>query len=269
MDTPTPDYIARALGRIVDEIRTRAIDGITAIHHRNNAAGRLESGVTLVQSNEEMLALMKEAMKRGAEFVFNAYGDVTPAGVAALRKFGDELTLVVAAPVIKWANAGKSGSAGPIKAKMADDLKQRLGEALDAALDDFSHGMHGNSRLRKEPVVSNIINNTISNSPGAVAQAGIGEFSQSAIVQHSGNLIKAIEAFLAATEFQKLDPEKRDAVADVADALKSEAAKAEPDPGKLKRWGLRLSALTKEFGLHMAATAIWHSLGAMFTGTAF
>jgi hypothetical protein len=269
MNTPTPEYVARALSRFVDETRTRAIDAVTNIHSRNTAAGRLESGATLIESNDEMLALMKGTMKQGAEFIFNAYEDVTAAGVAALRKFGDDLALVVAAPVVEWAEAGQGGPGERLKAQMADELKKRLDIARNAALDDFSHGMHGNSRLRKEPVVANIINNTISNSPGAVQQAGIGDFSQSAIIQNSGNLIKAIDAFLATPEFQKLDPEKRNAVADVAEALKNEAAKTQPDPGRLHRWGLRLSALTKEFGLHMAATTVWHALGAMFSGTAF
>lgn len=269
MSKPTPQYVQRALGRIVGEARTEAINGVTAIQRRNSAAGRLDSGNTLVDSNEAMLALMKAMMKRGAETTFNAFEEVTDGGVRLLMNFGQALAKTVAAPVIEWAEADKGGPSAGIKAKMADELQERLRRMLNDELDDFSHGMHGGARLKKEPVVNSIINNTMNNSPGAVQQAGVGKFSQSAFTQQTAHLTQAIDAFLASPEFQQLAPEQKDAVADVADALKHEAAQSEPNPGKLRRWGERLSGLTKEFGLHVAASGVWHALGAIFPGAVF
>jgi hypothetical protein len=267
MSTPSPEYVKRALARIAEDTRVHAANAISTIHRRNNAAGRLDSGNTLIESNEEMLALMKATMRQGAELVFNAFEQVTTEGVMLLTDFSQSLMAVVSAPVIEWADAGRTGPSGQTKLQMAHELEKRLVMAAHAALDDFSHGMQGNVRLRKEPLVNNIINNTMTNSPGAVQQAGVGTFSQSAFIQQTANLVKALDAFLASEEFQKLDEAKRDAVGDVADALKQEAAKKEPDAGKLRRWGSRLSDLTKEFGLHVAATGIWHALGAIFPGS--
>ena len=196
MSKPTPQYVQRALGRIVGEARTEAINGVTAIQRRNSAAGRLDSGNTLVDSNEAMLALMKAMMKRGAETTFNAFEEVTDGGVRLLMNFGQALAKTVAAPVIEWAEADKGGPSAGIKAKMADELQERLQRMLNDELDDFSDGMHGGARFKKEPVVNSIINNTMNNSPGAVQQAGVGKFSQSAFTQQTAHLTQAIDAFL-------------------------------------------------------------------------
>jgi hypothetical protein len=221
MSKPTPDYVRRALARLVENMRAEAVNTVTAIRHRNNAVGRLESGATIIESNEAMLALMKTVMRQGAELTFNAFEEVTREGTLLLMDFGQSLADVLAVPVIEWAKVG--GSIEALKRKFAGELRQQLDGILYAELDDFSHGMHGGARLSKEPVVANIINNTMTNSPGAVQQAGVGDFSQTAFTQQTANLVKAIDILLASDEFQKLDDEKRSAVGDVADALKHEA----------------------------------------------
>jgi hypothetical protein len=43
---------------------------------------------------------------------------------------------------------------------------------------------------------------------------------------------------------------------DLADVVKMEAEKAEPDAGKLKRWGEKLVKLSGEVGLKVASSAI-------------
>jgi hypothetical protein len=186
---------------------------------------------------------------------------VTPEGIDLLQQFSAALEQKVAAPVWDWTKVG----AEPIKLKMAKELDLRLAEISAAAIDDFEHGMMGGARLKNDHVVS-IVNNMI-NSPGGVQQAGVGEFSQTAFTDQSNNLIRAIDGLLASAEFQKLDEDKRDAVSDVANSLKQEATSGDPDPGRLKRWGLRLSTMTKEFGLHVAAAGVWHALGVIFSGS--
>ena len=264
MTSPSPAYIKRALDRLLEKARETAHAAISRIHTTNAAAGRLESGITLIQSNDAMLALMKTSIDEGLLLVFNAFEKVTAEGIELLQQFSQALARVLAAPVWEWAKTEDPTAA--IKLKMAKELDVRLAEISAAAIDDFEHEMVGGARLKKEHVVS-IVNNMI-NSPGGVQQAGVGEFSQTAFADQSNNLIRAIDDLLASAEFQNLDEDKREAVADVANALKQEATNEDRDPGRLRRWGQRLSALTKEFGLHVAAAGVWHALGIIFSGSA-
>jgi hypothetical protein len=128
--------------------------------------------------------------------------------------------------------------------------------------DDFAHGMKGSERLKKDPVVSIVANQT--GSPGAVQQIGVGDFSQSAFVENHQQLIDAITKALASPEFAKLHPDHKEGFKDVADTLLDEAKKPKPDPGKLKRWGARLSELSVQLGLEVAAAEIVELIGGMF-----
>jgi hypothetical protein len=261
MTSPSPAYVKRALDRLLEKARENASAGISRVHRENAAVGRLESGITLIQSNDAMLALMKTSIDEGVLLVFNAFEKVTTEGIELLQQFGVALEKVLATPVWEWAKVDDP-TAG-FKLKMAKELDERLAEVSAAAIDDFENGMMRGARLKKEHVVS-IVNNMI-NSHGGVQQAGVGDFSQTAFTDQSNNLIRAIDGLLASAEFQNLDEDKQEAVADVANALKQEAIKNDPDPGRLRRWGLRLSALTKEFGLHVAAAGVWHALGLIFS----
>ena len=55
-------------------------------------------------------------------------------------------------------------------------------------------------------------------------------------------LINAIDRALASQEFVTLKPDEQEAFSDTAAVVKEEAAKAEPDVGKLKQWGTVLEA---------------------------
>ncbi|MCK1418906.1 hypothetical protein IVB55_39465 [Bradyrhizobium sp. CW4] len=205
---------------------------------------------------------MKTSINEGISPVFNSFEKVTPEGVELVQQFSSALEKVLAAPVWQWAKVSDE----PVKMKIARELDVRLAEVSAAAIDDFKHGMTmGGFRLKKEPTLS-IVNNMV-NSPGAVQKAGIGDgFSQTAFTDQSNNLLRAIDHLLTSAEFQKLDQEKQDEIADVTHSLKQEAASDNPDPGRLKRWGLKLSGLTKAFGLHVAAAGVWHALGEIFSG---
>jgi hypothetical protein len=149
-------------------------------------------------------------------------------------------------------------------AEIVDRMQTAMREKWERLLDDFKHGMMGSERLKKDPVVSIVSNQT--NSPGAVQQIGVGEFSQSALVQNHQSLVDAVNKALASPEFAKLEPSQKEGFKDVADKLLDEAKKEKPEPGKLKRWGHRLGELATQLGLHVAATEIVHLVGSMFPG---
>ena len=144
-------------------------------------------------------------------------------------------------------------------------IQHGLFDRRNRLTDDFQHGMLGSQRLKRDPLVSVI--NTQSNSPGAIQQVGIGDnFSQSAFTNTHHQLLQAIDRALNSQEFNSLNPEQRAAFSDTAAVVKEEAAKAEPDVGKLMRWGTRLGWLAKELGMGVAAGEIVELLKAMFGG---
>jgi len=153
----------------------------------------------------------------------------------------------------------------PVGGEIINKMEVSLRECKDIILDNFKHGMTGNERLKKDPLL-NVINNQ-SNSPGAILQVGIGDnFSQSAFTQNHHELVNAIDRALASAEFSQLNQEQKDAFSDTAVVVKEEAAKPTPDVGKLKRWGTRLVDLSKDIGMKVAAGEIVHLLNSMFGG---
>lgn len=152
----------------------------------------------------------------------------------------------------------------PVGGDIINKMEVALGERKDSLLDNFRHGMVGSQKLKKDPVVSIVSHQT--NSPGAIQQVGVGDFSQKAFADNHQPLVDAVSKALASPEFAKLEPAQKDGFKDVADALLDEAAKEKPNPGKLKRWGERLAEIGKELGLHVAATEIVHIITSMFSG---
>jgi hypothetical protein len=104
------------------------------------------------------------------------------------------------------------------------------------------------------------------NSPGAVQQLGVGDFSQSAMVQNYAPLVHAIDAAINSDEFKSLKPEQQVAFSDIADAIKDEAGKSSPDGSKLKRWGQRLLNFANEVGMKVAVSTIAQVLSKIFVG---
>jgi hypothetical protein len=124
------------------------------------------------------------------------------------------------------------------------------------------YGTSGHERMKKDPIIGII--NTQSNSPGAIQQVGVGEFSQSAFVQHHQQLVAAIDRALASPEFQQLQQAQREGFRDIADVVKGEATKPSPDPSKLKRWSERLLGMGREIGMRMAVSEIGQAIAHIF-----
>lgn len=109
----------------------------------------------------------------------------------------------------------------------------------------------------------------ITNSLGAAHQTVVDDHNQQTIQQQNSELIKIVDQILASDEFKSLSEANRDAVQDTAEALRGEIAKQVPDQSRIRRWAERLLAFAKEFGMHMAATALtkllmaWPALNAI------
>src|SRR5262249_4787935 len=115
----------------------------------------------------------------------------------------------------------------------------------------------GGARLGKDSIVS--VMATITNSPGAILQAGAGNV-QKALATGSGHIRSELQKLVTTKEVQNLAPEDKQSVMHVADVLGSEIDKPSPDPSKVARWGKRLIELAERFGIAVAASGVSHAL---------
>jgi hypothetical protein len=236
---------------------------MTQIASKMAGNGTLNSSMTFVQYWQAGLRILDREANEACKFVYNLTeehtGDPYKQAEFCVGRMCENIILAVSE---KAGHAGKLGGGyGDIVSRMRVEMEAKR----DNLLADFKNGMLGSERLKKDPLL-NVINNQ-TNSPGAIQQVGIGDnFSQSAFTQHHQELVKAIDRALASIEFIQLNQEQKDAFSDTAMVVKEEVSKPTPDVGKLKRWGGRLVELSKDIGMKVASGEIVHLLNSMFGG---
>jgi hypothetical protein len=256
MDT---EYLDRSLTQRVAAVRADCGAALDRVMRQNAAAGRLASGASLKMFTDETLAAFKAAYLEAQQFTFNLMGSHEQ--FDRLNKFASEAIGILMAEVTGRSN--RLGIHGTVVPNHLATIQHSLEDLRRTLTDDFAHGMRGNERVKKDPVV-NVINNQ-TNSPGAIQQVGIGDnFSQTAFTQNHQELVSAIDRALASDEFGRLGLDGKEAFNDTALVVKEEAAKAQPDVGKLKRWGRRLVDLGKDLGMKVGTAEIVHLLAKMF-----
>jgi hypothetical protein len=255
------DYLSRGLNQRVADLQKSSGHELEVIMRQAAAAGRLASGATLKQFTDACLADFEKAYLDAQQCAVRLTG--TNAAVEQLHECASLMINVLMQEVSGRAN--RLGISGTLVPNQLNVIHHGLIDKRTRLTDDFKHGMRGSERLKKDPLVSVINNQT--NSPGAIQQVGIGDnFSQAAFTKNHQELINAIDRALTSREFAGLSPAQQEAFADTAVVVKEEAAKAEPDVGKLKRWGIRLGGLAKELGMTVAAAEIVELLGSIFGG---
>jgi hypothetical protein len=100
---------------------------------------------------------------------------------------------------------------------------------------------------------------SITNSPGAILQAGSGNV-QKALSTGTGNIRSELQKLVDSDDVKKLPAEDRQAIIDVADVLANELDRPTPDPSRLARWGKRLVELAERFGVAVAASGVSNAL---------
>jgi hypothetical protein len=101
---------------------------------------------------------------------------------------------------------------------------------------------------------------TVSNSPGAVVQAGLGNVQKILSIDGRTDVRSALTRFLESKEVQALAPDDRQGLEDLADVLTVELEKSAPDTSKLARWGKRLLEVAEKLGVAIAASGLGHLL---------
>lgn len=253
-------YLGRSLDNRLPDVYEAVSREINTIQARHAAAGRLQSGATLIAFEEVAANLFKSTVADASKFTFEFTEGHEPEALVYLKNFANRVQQMIMAEITEKADRLNLGA---VTATQMEKVRVKLERFKEQALADFSHGMQGSERLKKDSVVS-VINNQI-NSPGGIQQVGIGDnFSQTAFTQNHNELVAAINRALISQEFTQLSTEQKEALSDTAAVVKEEASKAVPDDGKLKRWGRRLVDLSKDLGMKVATTEIVHLLAKMF-----
>jgi hypothetical protein len=253
-------YLGRSLDNRVPDVHEVVSREVNALQSRHAATGRLQSGATLIGFEEIASKLLRSSIADASRFTFEFTGGHEPEALAYLKSFAARVQHVVMTEISEKADRLGLGS---VTASHLDKVRTKLDRFREQALDDFSHGMHGSERLKRDPVVNAVINQ--SNSPGAVAQVGSGTFSQSAFTQQQHQLIQAIDQALNSAEFAALTPEQQQGFRDIADVVKTEASSAKPDTGKLQRWGKTIVSFATDVGMKLASSTIAQVLVKIFT----
>jgi hypothetical protein len=187
------EYLDRSLDRRVDELAKTVEAAVDAVMRKHAATGRLASGATIMAFKDEAMRGLAEEFRKAAQFTYNLLGNTGSPACVAMDVFSQKAEFMIVHVLEKY--APRTGLA-PVD---IDPHIVRIGEELKTKslhlLDDFSQGMLGDEKLKKEPNVS--IVNTQTNSPGAVQQVGSGNFSQTAFTQQHQTLISTIDTALA------------------------------------------------------------------------
>jgi hypothetical protein len=252
-------YLGRSLDSRLPDIYETVTHQVGALQAKHAATGRLQSGATLIAFEEIATTILKSTMADASKFVFEFTGGHEPDALAYLRNFAGRVQRIIMSEITEKATLLNLGA---VTANHLEKVRIKLERYREQALDDFSHGMRGSERLKRDPVVNAVINQ--SNSPGAVAQVGSGTFSQSAFTQQQHQLIEAIDQALNSPEFAALNPEQQQGFRDIADVVKAEASSENPDAGKLQRWGKTLVTFATDVGLKLASSTIAQVLVKIF-----
>ena len=219
-------YLLRSLDQRVTDGAEAADLAFNAVMRQNAGVGRLASGNTLLSFQRDSERVFNEEFGKAAQFAYNLTEERGADAIDPLRVFASSLIALVMEKVI--ACGKRTGVFEPTLSEFMQKIRVTLEGRRERLLDDFSHGMAGNVRMKKEASI-NVINNQ-TNSPGAIQQAGVGNFSQTAFTQQHHALVSAqIDMALASEEFSCLKQDEKDELSDIAEALKAEAAKDAPD----------------------------------------
>lgn len=246
------EYIVRRLMVMASEALVSIQKAVVQFEATAAGQGAYGGSRMHLHCHETAAAMLQESLADMATFAFNASEGRSEEAAQAVERAGLKVIRDLKAWLDKKYDRTTSGAAylGPPLFQLED----RLHNIVKHAVDDFRHGMVGVLPLKKDPLV-NIVSN-IANSPGAVQQTALGQNNQQSIQQQKSELIEVIDDLVASDEFKSLSELNRFAVRDTADVLREEIAKPDPDQSKVRRWAERLLAFTREFGMHVAATAL-------------
>jgi hypothetical protein len=247
------EYIARRLARMADDALLEAQKATVKIEGEAMKAGAFGGSRMQLWVHETIKDQLKKAVVGMAAFTFAVSGGNSDQAANTLESGG----LKFVDDVLQWLRNKYHGPGtqafGGYLGPPLSTLDAALRDLVRQAVDDFCHGIAGDAPLKKDPLV-NVVSQ-ITNSPGAVQQTALGDHNHLSVQQQS-SILRAIDELLASDEFKSLSDRQREGISDTADVIRDEFKKPDADPSKIRRWAHRLLELAKEFGMHVAASAL-------------
>jgi hypothetical protein len=155
------EYLERSLSQRVTAVRAECARALDSVMARNAAAGKLASGMSLMMFTDEAMQGFQRAYIDAQQFAFNLMETNDEALVDRLSTCASEMIAALMEEVTERAN--RLGIGGSIVPTQLAAIQHRLEDLRTRLTDDFRHGMRGSERLKKDPVVSIVSNQT--NSP--------------------------------------------------------------------------------------------------------
>ncbi len=178
----------------------------------------LNSGNTLKEINSAIEKLYSSAITGMASFLANAEKGDTTEQASLLAEYGwKALDAVVNMVKQDYDAILKRGLTG-INGEMANELRRKLIEKKELMVADFRHGMLGDQKLKPKSDISVV--NAIINSPGAIQQGGVGQFSQHVSQADLDAFFTALDTFENAPAVQDLNDADRASILDVVETLR-------------------------------------------------
>jgi hypothetical protein len=251
-------YLKRAFSRLSEEaVQSAQKDRMHAMAQAAQKGALQGSGMlVMVKSGYDRAG--SETADKVARLAFELTGStaepVCEAVVQGLRALRDTLSNDLA----QFFRSQAGWAPHDITDGLGNDFLSTMDKRITAIVDDLRHGIAGGSRLTKDPLV-NVIS-TITNSPGAVLQSGVGNVQHALTSTATSDIRSALAQFLNSKEVQGLAADNKQSVADVAEVLGSELNKPQPDTSKVGRWGKRLVDIAERLGIGVAASGLSHVL---------
>jgi hypothetical protein len=252
-----PDHIAylnRAFHRLCDEALEAVQIERAKIMAQAAMRGALSSGGMLVSVKDQYTRAANQTADKMVRLAFEVTGStdqpVRETVERGLRSLRDALSNNLAEFFrVQGAFAGSNTTDA-----LGNDFLHTMDKRITSVVDDLQYGMAGGTRLSKDPLVSVITN--ITNSPGAVAQGGVGNVQHVVSSGASNDIRAALTQFMASAAVQGLSAENRQSLADVAEVIDGELQNPKPDASKVARWGKRLVDLAERVGIAVAASGL-------------
>jgi hypothetical protein len=253
------EYLERGLSKFVEDGVRAAQVAVLKVESDENAKGTLRSSRAYIGYQEAVSGVFAQTFRSMSAFAFN-YSGGSASSVQALDRAGDAF---VAAATGVLAQKYDRGKAYVNMAPSLSEVTEALTKAKDRTVDDYKHGMIGEARLKRDPIVS--VMNNMNNSPGAVQQTAVGDDNRQSVQQNANALLSAIDSLLSSDDFKSLESENKLAVTDLADTLRDEIRKPTPDAPKVRRWVERLGSLAAQAGMNVAS-AIFIAAATQYLG---
>jgi hypothetical protein len=249
-------YLDRRFARLSQEAVQAAQQGRMRVMAEATQRGVLHGGRMSLLVKDEYVRAATDAAVTMARTAYDVTGSTDQPVCDVVSKGLSATTDTLFDDLVQFFQIQRAVSTGP----SMFDFRNEMNRLIRDTLDDFRHGFVGGNRLTKNDPLVNVISN-ITNSPGAVLQSGVSNVQNATAATFAADAVRsALTQLLNSQEVQSLPPDDKQSFVDVAEVLRDELDKPQPDKSKILRWGGRLIGMAQQLGIAVVASGLSHVL---------